>query len=195
MSFSLLYDNDLRLFREGKHARLYEKLGAHRVQVEGRWGCYFAVWAPQAREVSVIGDFNDWERGAHRLSPREASGIWEGFVPGVEVGQRYKYCLLPGDQDEVLNKADPFALSSEVPPATASVVSDLQYAWQDQSLGWPAAPARRCTRRRFPFTRSIWARGCRLPRPAPTAARIAIWPGGWSSTCSGWGSRTSSSCR
>jgi 1,4-alpha-glucan branching enzyme len=140
MPFSLLRDDDLKLFHGGTHARLYEKLGAHRVQVGGRWGCYFAVWAPRARGVSVIGDFNHWERAAHRLSPHGASGIWEGLIPEVQAGDRYKYCILPSDQDEVLDKADPVARSSEVPPATASVVSELAYAWNDSA--WLAGRAR-----------------------------------------------------
>jgi 1,4-alpha-glucan branching enzyme len=82
------------VFNEGTHLRLYEKLGAHRVEACGVWGAYFAVWAPNAREVSVVGDFNGWDRAAHRLAPRGVSGIWEGFAPGVEQGARSKYWIV-----------------------------------------------------------------------------------------------------
>ena len=133
MNFSLLHDDDLYLFNEGTHLRLYEKLGAHRVEVEGVWGAYFAVWAPNAKEVSVVGDFNGWNRAAHRLAPRGVSGVWEGFVPGVEQGCRYKYWILSHHDDYAMDKADPFAFTAEVPPETASVVCDLNYSWNDSS--------------------------------------------------------------
>ena len=91
--FSLLTDDDLYLFNEGSHLRLYEKLGSHPVTVDGIDGTYFAVWAPNAERVSVIGDFNGWDRGSHSLRARGQSGIWEGFVPGVRAGVRYKYWI------------------------------------------------------------------------------------------------------
>lgn len=131
MSFSLLRDEDLYLFNEGTHLRLYEKLGAHRVEVDGAWGTYFAVWAPNAREVSVIGTFNGWNPGAHRLAPRGVSGIWEGYFPGVEHGSRYKYHIVSHRDGFAADKADPFAFTAEVPPETASVVTNLDYAWGD----------------------------------------------------------------
>jgi 1,4-alpha-glucan branching enzyme len=141
MSFSLLHDDDLYLFNEGTHLRLYDKLGAHRLAVDGVWGASFAVWAPNARAVSVIGDFNGWDRGAHRLSARGVSGIWEGFIPGIEEGARYKYWIVSHHHDFAVDKADPFAFSAEVPPATASAVCDLRYAWNDQE--WMANRYRR----------------------------------------------------
>src|SRR3712207_2152775 len=86
---SLLTDQDLYLFNEGTHARLYNRLGAH-VMTE-RGGTYFAVWAPNAEALSVVGAFNDWNPDAHRLAPRAGSGIWEGFVPGIGHGAVYKF--------------------------------------------------------------------------------------------------------
>src|SRR5437016_3482783 len=88
---SLLTQHDLYLFNEGSHYRLYEKLGAHPATRDGTSGTAFAVWAPAAEYVAVIGDFNDWDKGRHPLRPREQSGIWEGFVPGVGPGAPYKY--------------------------------------------------------------------------------------------------------
>ena len=129
--FSLLTEDDLFLFNEGSHFRLYEKMGCHLVEVEGVAGAYFAVWAPDAEYVSVIGDFNFYNPGEHPLSPKGASGIWEGFIPGIEHGQTYKFHI--GSRFNVyrVDKADPFAAYSEVPPKTASRVWDLTYPWGD----------------------------------------------------------------
>jgi 1,4-alpha-glucan branching enzyme len=127
---SLLSDYDIHLFSEGTHYRLYEKLGAHTVTVDGQDGAYFAVWAPNAEEVYVFGDFNGWNKTGHLLAPRGSSGIREGFVPGVKKGDAYKYFMVSkhgyrGD------KADPFATYYEVPHRTASIVWDLDYDWAD----------------------------------------------------------------
>ena len=132
---SLFSDYDIHLFREGTHYALYEKLGAHPL-VQGRQsGTYFAVWAPNAREVSVIGDFNAWDDGAHPLAVRsDGSGIWEGFVPGVERGALYKYRVVSSTRDYRVDKGDPFGQRWEVPPGTASVVWDATHTWNDQ--GW-----------------------------------------------------------
>ncbi len=129
--FSLLTEDDLFLFNEGSHFRLYEKLGCHLVEVEGVAGAYFAVWAPDAEYVSVIGDFNFYNPGEHPLKPKGASGIWEGFIPGIEQGETYKFHI--GSKFNVyrVDKADPFATYSEVPPKTASRVWDLAYEWGD----------------------------------------------------------------
>jgi len=113
---------DVWLARAGRHEQLYEKLGAH--LVEGG-GVRFAVWAPNANEVSVIGDFNDWDATADPLSPVDSTGIWEGVVQGATLGQRYKY-LVAGRE-----KADPLALRAEEPPKTASVVFEPDYEWND----------------------------------------------------------------
>jgi len=125
---SLLTDYDIYLFRRGEHFRLYRKLGAH--LEEG--GARFAVWAPNASRVSVIGTFNDWDPSAHPLRPREdGSGIWEGFVEGVRKGDLYKYRVVSRYGGYTADKADPFAFFCEVPPGTASVVWDLEYEWGD----------------------------------------------------------------
>jgi 1,4-alpha-glucan branching enzyme len=128
---SLLTADDLYLFNEGSHYRLYEKLGAHPLTVDGVPGTYFAVWAPNAREVSVIGDFNGWKRGRHPLRPRESSGIWEGFLGGVGAGAPYKYFIVSYQNGYTVEKADPFAFFGETPPKTASIVRDIDYAWGD----------------------------------------------------------------
>ncbi len=128
--FSLLTKDDIFLFNEGTHQRLYEKLGAHPVEFGGVNGTYFAVWAPNAERLSVIGNFNCWNKTSHFLRSRESSGIWEGFIPGVSKGEIYKYCIYC-KTGEVLEKADPFAFHAETPPKSASIVWDLNYSWLD----------------------------------------------------------------
>jgi len=130
---SLFTDFDIDLFKAGKHFRLYEKLGAHLTEVNGVKGVYFAVWAPSARSVSVVGDFNYWIQGEHQLYVRwDASGIWEGFIPGLDKGTTYKYKIQSNNNGIVTEKADPFALYCEKPPHTASVIWDLDYKWKDK---------------------------------------------------------------
>ncbi len=125
---------DLEAFALGTHARLFEKLGAHRTEVDDIQGVYFAVWTPGASAVSVVGDFNDWTPGAVPMVPRSDSGIWEAFAPGVEVGASYRYHITSRHDDEQFEKADPFANWSEVPPATASRVWEDDHVWSDE--GW-----------------------------------------------------------
>ncbi|MBF9254433.1 1,4-alpha-glucan branching protein GlgB [Pontibacter sp. 172403-2] len=123
---------DVHLFREGKHYTLYEKLGSHPMEHAGKQGVYFAVWAPNAEQVSVMGDFNGWNRESHPLQPRaDGSGIWEGFIPDVRVGMLYKYHIKSRYNLYHVEKSDPFAFCREVPPQTASVVTDLSNNWQD----------------------------------------------------------------
>ena len=129
--FSLLSADDLYLFNEGTHYRLYDKLGAHPVCVENVLGTHFAVWAPNARDVYVTGDFNGWDRTRYRLRPRENSGIWEGFLTGVGAGAVYKYFIVSQHNGYSVEKADPFAFFDEVPPKTASIVRVLDYDWGD----------------------------------------------------------------
>jgi 1,4-alpha-glucan branching enzyme len=129
---TLLTKDDLYLFNEGTHFHLYEKLGAHPLESEGTRGTHFAVWAPNAEHVSVIGNFNNWQKGAHALSPVKASGIWQGFLPGVDNGALYKFHIRARGGYEV-DKTDPFAFFNEIPPKTASIVWDLRYTWRDQS--------------------------------------------------------------
>lgn len=133
ITHSLFTDFDINLFKAGKHFQLYEKLGAHLIDVDGVKGVYFAVWAPSARSVSVVGDFNFWIQGEHQLQVRwDSSGIWEGFIPGVEKGSTYKYKIQSNNGDGITEKADPFALYCEKPPHTASVIWDLDYKWKDE---------------------------------------------------------------
>jgi 1,4-alpha-glucan branching enzyme len=131
----LLTEHDIYLFREGTHVRAYDKLGAHPLaahEAGGKQGTHFAVWAPNAAHVSVVGDFNGWNPVTHRLEPRwDSSGIWEIFVPGVRPGALYKYHIVSHNQGYTVDKADPYAFFCEVPPRTASVVWDLAYEWGD----------------------------------------------------------------
>lgn len=129
---SLLTQDDLYLFNEGRHFRLYQKLGAHPLVVNGISGTYFAVWAPNARQVSVAGDFNGWNTRSHVLKSRAGSGIWEGFIPGVVKGALYKYHISSGIDQYEVDKTDPLAFFNEISPLTASIVWDLEYAWSDQ---------------------------------------------------------------
>ena len=134
MTGTFLSDLDVHLLREGTHLRAWEKLGAHTMERDGVRGTQFAVWAPNAREVSVIGDFNGWRHGAFWLSPTGDSGIWQGFIPGVEIGAPYKYSLLSNVSGERHEKADPFAFAAEIRPRTASKVWSLdRHAWGDDA--------------------------------------------------------------
>ena len=134
ISHSLFTDFDIDLFKAGKHFRLYEKLGAHLIEIDGVKGVYFAVWAPTAHSVSVIGDFNFWTQGEHLLEVRwDSSGIWEGFIPNLEKGTTYKYKIQSNNGGIISEKADPFAFYCEKPPQTASVVWDLDYKWNDKN--------------------------------------------------------------
>jgi len=131
-SFSLLTDHDIYLFKEGNHFRLYEKLGAHMAEDDGVKGTFFAVWAPNARSVSVIGDFNGWNPQTHPLTVRpDDSGIWEAFLPGIGKGALYKYHIVSRIKNYTVDKGDPFGFYWELPPNTASVVWDLNYKWKD----------------------------------------------------------------
>jgi 1,4-alpha-glucan branching enzyme len=136
---SLLTADDLFLFNQGTHYRLYEKLGAHVVAA----GTYFAVWAPNAKAVSVIGDWNGWRGGRDPLTARAASGIWEGVVPAIGHGARYKFAIV-GLDGVSRDKADPFAARSEHPPATASIVWQPHHAWRDAA--WMASRGGRFAR-------------------------------------------------
>lgn len=129
---TLFSDVDIHLFCEGNHYRIYEKLGSHQMTVDGVEGTYFAVWAPTGQDVSVIGNFNHWNRAAHPLYPRwDGSGIWEGFIEGVGHGDVYKYAITAPDGRK-LEKGDPYARRWETPPQTASVVWFLDYKWKDK---------------------------------------------------------------
>ncbi|MGF3055441.1 1,4-alpha-glucan branching protein GlgB [Microbacterium sp. YY-01] len=121
---------DLHLIAEGRHERLWEVLGAHPQTHEGEPGTAFAVWAPNARAVRVVGDHNDWSGEGHAMRSMGASGLWEIFIPDTGVGTRYKYEILTPDNEWVL-RADPLAQHTEAPPATASIVTRSEYRWND----------------------------------------------------------------
>src|SRR6266568_4744050 len=145
----VLTDFDLHLLGEGTHYRNWEKLGAHIVELEGVAGVAFAVWAPTAQRVSVVGDFNVWDGRRHPMRARGGSGIWELFIPGLVEGDIYKYEIKARDSDRILLKADPFAFFSEARPKTASIVHDIdrpdwigaRYEWHDQE--WMSERPRR----------------------------------------------------
>ena len=130
---SAISEFDLYLLAEGTHYRAYEKLGAHITEKDGERGVQFAVWAPNARRVSIIGDFNSWNPNAAIMRPSTA-GIWEGFVPGIGQGASYKYHIESRYRDYKVDKADPYGFASEVRPKTASRVWNLEtYSWHDES--------------------------------------------------------------
>jgi len=128
---SPITEDDLYLFNEGTHHCLYLKMGAQPLVVDGISGTHFAVWAPNAGQVSVMGDFNSWNKTSHPLRPRGQSGIWEGFIPGVGKGALYKYHIASRLNGYQVDKADPYALYHETPPKTSSIVWDLDYDWGD----------------------------------------------------------------
>jgi 1,4-alpha-glucan branching enzyme len=126
-----LTDDDIYLFNEGSHFRLHEKLGAHPMNAKGEEGTHFAVWAPEAKGVFVMGDFNGWKKTSHPLRPRGASGIWEGFIPNVNKCANYKYYIVSQHNGYRVDKTDSFSFYYEVSPKTASIVWDLGYKWGD----------------------------------------------------------------
>ena len=138
---TLLTSFDLHLFNEGKHNRLYEKLGSHMTVMDGHAGTYFAVWAPDAERISVVGDFNGWNSDSHPMTPRGSSGVWECFVRDLGKGSIYKYHLRSRFHMYQVNKADPYGFHHETPPRTGSIVWDLDYEWNDED--WMSTRQRR----------------------------------------------------
>ena len=129
---TLLTDFDIHLFKEGKHYHLYNKLGSHLMDYMGTKGVYFAVWAPNAESVAVMGDFNNWDKDSHQMRSRwDNSGIWEVFIPEAKKGSLYKYFIRSTNGYEA-EKGDPYAFSWETPPNTASMVWDLENTWNDK---------------------------------------------------------------
>ena len=130
-SHSFFSEYDIHLFKQGKHYKLYEKLGAHLTLFEGDKGCLFSVWAPNALEVSVVGNFNHWKHNDHPLAARwDGTGIWEGFIPKIEKGEHYKFSIKT-KTGKVIEKCDPFAKMCEMPPKTASIVWDNEFEWSN----------------------------------------------------------------
>jgi 1,4-alpha-glucan branching enzyme len=131
-SFSLFTDFDIQLFKAGKHYRIYEKLGAHLVEREGIKGVCFSVWAPNAARVTVIGNFNGWNKDSHAMHVRwDDSGIWESFIPGLTAGEYYKY-VITSHTGYTVEKADPFGIHMETPPGTASIIWNMDFNWTDR---------------------------------------------------------------
>ena len=130
---TFITDYDIFLFKEGNNYNLYNKLGSHMTELNGARGTHFAVWAPNAEYVSVIGDFNGWDKESHPLNVRwDESGIWEGFIPNLEENTLYKYNIVSKVNNYKVEKGDPFAFKWETPPKTASIVSGLEYEWNDK---------------------------------------------------------------
>ncbi|WP_256007433.1 1,4-alpha-glucan branching protein GlgB [Pedobacter deserti] len=130
-SYSLFSEYDIHLFKAGKHYHLFNKLGAHQIENAGVRGVYFAVWAPNARYVSVVGNFNGWDRDSHRMNVRwDGSGIWECFIPELPLNELYKY-YIEGNNGYQVEKTDPYASYYEVSPGTASITWSLDYQWND----------------------------------------------------------------
>ena len=124
---------DIYLFKSGKHLKLYEKFGSHQISLNGQKGTYFAVYAPAAREVQVVGNFNSWDGRQHQLNVRwDSSGIWEGFIPDINRGELYKYRIYSTADNEVREKADPFSFYYEIAPKTSGMTWDTYYEWSDQ---------------------------------------------------------------
>src|SRR5262249_37531382 len=119
------------LFNEGTHYRLFDKFGAHPHTVKGVAGTHFAVWAPNANYVAVLGDFNGWSRASHPLRATGGSRGWQGFIPGIAEGANYKHSISSHARGYQVEKADPFAFRAELPPRTASIVATLDYTWND----------------------------------------------------------------
>ena len=139
---TVLGELDLHLLAEGTHMRAFERLGAHPRTIDGLEGTAFAVWAPNARAVSVIGDFNGWDARRHAMRFRPEAGVWELFVPGIEQGMPYKFSVLQAAGGARVEKADPYAFAAELRPASASVVWDIEgYDWGDEA--WMASRAAR----------------------------------------------------
>ncbi len=136
-----LSEYDLYLLGEGSHYRVYEKLGAHLTTLEGVRGVRFAVWAPNARRVSVVGDFNGWDGRVHPMRRHPGNGVWELFIPGLGEGTLYKFEILARNGEPIALKTDPYAFAFELAPYPASVVTDLGYAWGDEA--WMAERGRR----------------------------------------------------
>jgi 1,4-alpha-glucan branching enzyme len=131
--FSRITELDVYLFKQGKHYKLYEKLGSFQEKVNGIDGCYFSVWAPNGSYVSVICDYNYWDNSKHPMQARwDGSGIWEAFIPNAKKGMAYKYYIVNKDTGIAYEKFDPFSIAQETPPKTASLISSLDFKWSDK---------------------------------------------------------------
>ena len=148
-NYSILYDDDIVNYQNGSHYSLYKKFGSKKMTVLGKEGYYFCLWAPNATKVSVVGNFNDWNKDSHQLQPRwDNSGIWEGFIPGIKRGELYKYNIRGFNGIET-EKGDPLAHFWEKRPLTSSITWEFDYQWRDDDWIHPGA-----------YMKSTWLAGC-----------------------------------
>jgi 1,4-alpha-glucan branching enzyme len=168
---SLLSEDDIFWFNEGTHLRLYDKLGAHLGKQNGKSGVNFAVWAPNASAVSVVGDFNGWTRGANSLQPRASSGIWEGFIEGMQPGEVYKYHIVSQQEGYRVDKATHSASTRRYRPRRRRGSGTWTTSGATQA-GWTAARNGSRWRRRFRSTSCIWARGATSRTLRPKRANV-----------------------
>jgi 1,4-alpha-glucan branching enzyme len=181
------------LIAEGTHYRLFDKLGAHCIAHEGASGVHFAVWAPNARHVSLVGDFNDWDHRRHPMRRRTDIGVWELFIPDIDAGRAYKYRITGPDGTVQPLKADPFAFASELRPKTASLTArPAKPDWGDNAhrAHWAAADPRREPMAIYEVHPGSWQRDDNGWFPRGT-----LWPSGSFPMSPTWASPTSSSCR
>ena len=192
---SLIGDEDLHFFNEGTHLRMFQKMGSHlTTDRDGTAGVAFAVWAPNAEAISVIGDFNGWNRESHPLKARGGSGIWEGFIPALGEGSVYKYRVRSRHNGYEVDKADPFAVRQETPPRTGSW-SGIWTTNGGTPHGCRVAGSRTRSRVRFRSTRFTWGPGCGFPKRATVFSPTGKWRPASPTTWSAWALPTSSSCR
>jgi hypothetical protein len=154
-----LTDYDLYLLGEGNHYRIYEKLWAHVGEINDTAGTHFAVWAPNAKQVSVIGDFNGWRRNQHPLQSRGSSGIWEGFIPHVGPGALYKYAIDSRIGNYSVDKADPCGFAAEIPHTPLPRCGTFPTIHGAMTTGCRNGDAVRLSAPQSPFTRCTWAPG------------------------------------
>ena len=194
-ALSYITDYDIYLFNQGSHFTLYEKMGAHPMSFNGKTGVHFAVWAPNADSVSVIGDFNGWDEESHPLAPVESSGVWAGFIPGVGPGEVYKYRLHSQFGDYRAEKADPFGVLQRDSSQERFYRLGTSITNGAMKTGWSAGARATAAKLRFPFMNFISAHGVRRRMKRIDHLPTGNWLPCSPSTCSTWASPTSSSCR
>ena len=182
---------EIYLHGEGNYTESYTKLGAHFTTIDEVGGVSFAVWAPNAQRIGVIGPFNGWDNRVHPMERRGDSGIWELFIPNLVEGTPYKFAIKSLVMGYEVDKSDPYAYYADMRPGTESRIWDIQkYVWDDGQWMDDDLIARRWTSRST-STRSIWAAGSVCPRPTASST-TAIWPMTWPPIAARWATPTSS---